>query len=397
MSNTLAAETAVHEKTQPRYKIPWVPFFIALAAIGALHYLIWELLSDAYPVGHAFRLTLGLYLTSSCIAIPAGFASLRTSNQRLGVALSWVGMLALGLFSSLFVLTVLRSLALLVLLIFGLQIVNIEPITGLAVVTLAVLATFAGLLVARASPAVVNVKIHLENLPQSLEGFRIAQITDIHVGPTIRTKYMQRIVDKVNALKADLVAITGDVVDGDVATLRSHVAPLHGLLAVEGVALVIGNHELYSGVHAWVEEFRRLGLKVLLNEHFVVQRGEASIAIAGVTDHTTARFFPEMACDPHAAISGAGQVANVKVLVAHQPVTAAAASKAGFDLSLHGHTHGGQWWPWNYFVRMQQPVVRGLHRFGNMWSYTSVGTGYWGPPKRHFRSEITLLTLHTKV
>ena len=117
------------------------------------------------------------------------------------------------------------------------------------------------------------------------------------------------------------------------------------------------------------------------------------LALAGVTDHTTGRFMPELACDPHAAIRGAGAAADVRVLLAHQPVTAGPAAQAGFHLALHGHTHGGQWWPWNYFVRMQQPVVKGLHRVDAMWSYTSVGTGYWGPPKRHFRSEITVLTL----
>jgi predicted MPP superfamily phosphohydrolase len=247
------------------------------------------------------------------------------------------------------------------------------------------------------SPAVVEVDIPIDNLPAQWDGFRIVQITDIHVGPTIRRGYLQRIVDKVNALNADLIAITGDVVDGDVATLREHVEPLQKLQAREGVALVLGNHELYSGAPAWVQEFRRLGLQVLLNEHFIVRRDGATLAVAGVTDHSTGRFFPDLACDPHAAIRGEGESADVRLLLAHQPVTATAAAHAGYHLALHGHTHGGQWWPWNYFVRMQQPVVKGLHRFGRMWSYTSVGTGYWGPPKRHFRSEITLLTLRITI
>jgi predicted MPP superfamily phosphohydrolase len=158
---------------------------------------------------------------------------------------------------------------------------------------------------------------------------------------------------------------------------------------------VLGNHELYSGALAWVQEFRRLGLQVLLNQHFVVRRGDATLAVAGVTDHTTGRFIPEWACDPQAAIRGGGETADMRLLLAHQPVTASAGAAAGYHLALHGHTHGGQWWPWNHFVRMQQPVVSGLHRFGTMWSYTSVGTGYWGPPKRHFRAEITLLTLRS--
>jgi predicted MPP superfamily phosphohydrolase len=244
---------------------------------------------------------------------------------------------------------------------------------------------------------VVQVDIAIDGLPAGLHGFRIAQITDIHVGPTIRRAYLQRIVDQVNALQADLVAITGDVVDGDVPSLQDHVAPLQQLQARDGVALVLGNHELYSGAHAWVTEFRRLGLNVLLNEHLIVHREGATLAVAGVTDHTTGRFFAELASDPHAAIRGAGESADVRLLLAHQPLSAPAGAEAGFHLALHGHTHGGQWWPWNHFVRVQQPVVKGLHRFGAMWSYTSVGTGYWGPPKRHFRSEITLLTLRPAV
>ena len=318
---------------------------------------------------------------------------MRTPDPRWSTALSWTGLLALGLFSSLLVLALLRAALLLALDWLGVPLLGWGEASAWAVVALSLSATVIGFALARMTPGVVHVDIPIDGLPKGLHGFRIVQITDIHVGPTIRRGYMQRIVEKVNALQADLVAITGDVVDGDVPTLRAHVAPLQQLQAREGVALVLGNHELYSGAPAWVQEFRRLGLRVLLNEHFVVRRDSATLAVAGVTDHSTGRFFAEMACDPHAAIRGEGETSDVRLLLAHQPVTATAGADAGYHLALHGHTHGGQWWPWNHFVRMQQPVIKGLHRFGRMWSYTSVGTGYWGPPKRHFRSEITLLTL----
>ena len=275
----------------------------------------------------------------------------------------------------------------------GLPVDDWSDASAYGVVGLACLATATGFVVARMSPRVVEIDIPIDDLPGDLHAFRIVQITDLHVGRTIRRGYIQHVVDKVNALQADLVVVTGDVVDGGVHDLREHVAPLQQLQAHEGVALVIGNHELYSGAMEWVQEFRRLGLQVLLNEHFIVRRGGATLAVAGVTDHTTGRFHAELACDPHAAIRGQGQTCDVRLLLAHQPVTATAGAAAGYHLALHGHTHGGQWWPWNYFVRMQQPVVRGLHRFEQMWSYTSVGTGYWGPPKRHFRSEISLITL----
>lgn len=371
----------------------WMLLSVPLALVGGLHYALWTMLSAGFAPASPFAVGLGIYLACSALTIPMGLLSLRTADPRWGAALSWAGLLALGLFSSLLVLAFLRAALLPALDLLGVPVLGWLIPSAWATVAIALLATAAGLVIARMRPAVVEIDIAIDHLPAPLHGFRIAQITDIHVGPTIRQGYLQRIVHQVNALKADLVAITGDVVDGDVDTLRVHVAPLKDLQAREGVALVLGNHELYSGAPAWVQEFRRLGLSVLLNEHFIVQREGATLAVAGVTDHSTGRFFADLACDPHAAIRGAGELADVRVLLAHQPVTAAAGADAGFHLALHGHTHGGQWWPWNHFVRMQQPVVKGLHRFGRMWSYTSVGTGYWGPPKRHFRSEITLLTL----
>jgi predicted MPP superfamily phosphohydrolase len=398
MDQTASASARNHTSPspneRPRTRQRWLALALPLTLIASLHGALWALLAAGSAPGTPFAIGLGVYLALSTLAIPAGFLSLRTRNPRWGALLSWLGLLALGLFSSLFVLALLRAALLPAFGWLGVPLLGWRDASAWAVVALAGLVTAGGLVVARMSPAVVRVDIAIDDLPDGLHGFRIAQITDIHVGPTIRRGYLQRIVDKVNALQADLVAITGDVVDGDVPTLQSHVAPLQHLKAREGVALVLGNHELYSGAQPWVIEFRRLGLQVLLNEHFIVRRNDATLAVAGVTDHTTGRFFADLASDPHAAIRGPGESADVRLLLAHQPLSAPAGAEAGFHLALHGHTHGGQWWPWNHFVRMQQPVVKGLHRFGRMWSYTSVGTGYWGPPKRHFRSEITLITLH---
>lgn len=368
-------------------------WLIPLALVAGLHYAVWALLTSGLPPLDRFGIGLGLYLAFSAVLIPAGLLTRRLAPRGWFPLLAWSSMLALGLFSSLFVLSMLRAIALPVLAGAGLPVLGWLRPSAWAVPSIAVLATVGGLWVARARPAIVRVDIPIDGLPLEFEGYRIVQITDIHVGPTIRRDFVRRIVEAVNRLEADLVAITGDVVDGAVSGLRDQVAPLGDLKAGDRVALVLGNHELYSGVSAWVEEFRRLGLAVLLNEHFVVRRGNAALAVAGVTDHSTVRFVPELACDAHAAIRGEGAGADVKVLLAHQPLTAAEGADAGFHLALHGHTHGGQWWPWNHFVRIQQPVVSGLHRIGTMWSYTSIGTGYWGPPKRHFRSEITVLTL----
>jgi hypothetical protein len=190
-----------------------------------------------------------------------------------------------------------------------------------------------------------------------------------------------------------MVAVTGDLVDGSVAQLRSHVAPLGGLTSRHGTYFVTGNHEYYSGVTAWVAELRDLGVNVLLNEHVVLRHNDSALVIAGVTDHSGHHFDASHRSDPVAAIATAPDDV-VRILLAHQPRSAAAALQAGFQLQLSGHTHGGQFWPWNFFVRLQQPFTAGLHRLQSLWVYTSRGTGYWGPPKRFGApSEITHLRL----
>ena len=215
----------------------------------------------------------------------------------------------------------------------------------------------------------------------ALHGFTIAQITDLHVGATIKCAYVDAVVDAVNALEADLIAVTGDLVDGSVHELASHTAPLARLSARHGAYFVTGNHEYYSGAAAWTTELRRLGLTVLENEHVVVRHETADVIVAGVTDFGAHHYDPAQRSDPAVAVAGAPKDAGVSVLLAHQPRSAFAAEKAGFDLQLSGHTHGGQFFPWNFFVRLQQPFTAGLRRLGALWDYTSRGTGYWGPPK----------------
>jgi predicted MPP superfamily phosphohydrolase len=236
--------------------------------------------------------------------------------------------------------------------------------------------------------------VPIAGLPPAFAGFTIAQISDLHVGPTIRRRHVEAVVDAVNALDADLIAITGDLVDGGVPQLAAHTEPLGRLSARHGTFFVTGNHEYYSGVAPWVREIRRLGLRVLMNEHVVLRREAALLVVAGVTDYGAHHFHPSHRSDPQAALAGAPADAAVRVLLAHQPRSAFEAARAGFDLQLSGHTHGGQFLPWNFFVRFWQPFTAGLHRLGRLWVYVSRGTGYWGPPKRlGAPSEITHIRL----
>ena len=346
---------------------------------------------DLSTGGHAVAIAL---LLVSALLVPAGLLSTRLKRVRWSDQISWAGMLAMGLFSSLLVLTVLRDLTLLVLSAAGGASAALLHESALAVPLLAAAVTLAGFVNARRLARVVEVKVPIEGLPAELEGYTLVQISDIHVGPTIKRGYLNAIVTRVNGLQADAIAITGDLVDGSVARLRLHTEPLARLAARDGVFFVTGNHEYYSGAEQWIHELRRLGLTVLLNQHVVRRRGAASLVIAGVTDYSGHHFHESHRSDPQAALRGAPRDAAARILLAHQPRSAEAGAAAGFDLQLSGHTHGGQFFPWNLFVPLQQPFTAGLNRLRTLWVYTSRGTGYWGPPKRFGApSEITRLRL----
>lgn len=367
------------------------PFLLIVTAlIGLLHAYIGLRLLPEVP--SATGQTLGwLVLAVSYISIPVGVVARSIRAHRAWNLLVWLGLLALGGFSSLLILTLARDLLLLLAWPFGAASALAAP-TAAGVVVIALLVTAWGLFNARRVAQVVNVDVPLANLPAGLQGFTIVQISDIHVGPTIKHGYLDAIVERVNSLGADVVAITGDLVDGSVQELSRHTAPLARLTARHGSFFVTGNHEYYSNAPAWIAEIRRLGLRVLLNEHVVVTHQGAMLVVAGVTDYTAHHFDPAQRSDPQQALVGAPD--TIKVLLAHQPRSAHAAADAGFDLQISGHTHGGQFWPWNLFVPLQQPFTAGLNRLRHLWVYTSRGTGYWGPPKRlGAPSEITRLRL----
>jgi len=233
-----------------------------------------------------------------------------------------------------------------------------------------------------------RVEVSLARLPPALSGTRIVQLSDVHVGPTIHRGFIETIVAQCNALTPDLVVITGDLVDGSVEELREHVAPLANLRSKYGVFFVTGNHEYYSGAAAWCSELERLGVRVLRNERVSIGSEGASFDLAGVDDHSAGEDLPK-------ALLGR-DLSRELVLLAHQPRTIFEAKDHGVGLQLSGHTHGGQLWPWTYLVRLQQPVVAGLARFGDSLVYVSRGTGYWGPPMRlGAPSEIAELTLRS--
>lgn len=243
------------------------------------------------------------------------------------------------------------------------------------------------------TPDVLEVDVPIANLPAALEGFRIVQMTDIHVGPTVRGEYLDRCVEVCNGLDADIVAVTGDLIDGFVEQLGPEVASLGRLQSKHGTYFVTGNHEYYWDGLAWCAEMVRLGLQVLDNRHVVIEKDGAQLVLAGITDISAGGMVPAHASDPAKACAGA-PTGVPKILLAHQPRSVFAAAEAGYDLQISGHTHGGQYFPMNLLVYLAQPYVSGLAMHDKMQIYVSRGTGYWGPPTRVGAApEITLLRL----
>lgn len=259
-------------------------------------------------------------------------------------------------------------------------------------VSLAALA--AGAVLARRGPYLRRLSVPIAGLPAALDGLRIVQISDLHIGPTIGARYVQRVVEMANAQDADLIALTGDIVDGAPARLAPHVAPLAALRSRCGTFLVLGNHDCYSGAQRWTVQFRRLGMRVLGNESVRLARDAATFVLGGVPDPAIGGSDPALRPQPElAADREAGAV--LRILLAHRPALAPQAERAGFDLQLSGHTHAGQFFPWTLAMRLVHgPLAAGLSRVGGMWVYVSAGTGTWGPPVRiGTRPELTLVTL----
>ncbi len=238
-----------------------------------------------------------------------------------------------------------------------------------------------GLLNVARGPVPRRVRVPLARLP--VERYTVVQLTDVHIGTMIGREFAELLVQRVNALRPDLIVITGDLVDGKLSELRPHIEPLRGLKARDGVYAVTGNHEYYWNVGPWLQHLRSLGIQLLHNEHVTIGN---TLQLAGVDDVTANE-------DVDAAVAGRNPELPL-ILLAHHPRTITRAMAAGVDLQLSGHTHGGQMLPLGWLARLFDPKVSGLARFGRTWLYVSDGTGYWGPPIRvGTRCEISAITL----
>ncbi len=264
-----------------------------------------------------------------------------------------------------------------------------------ALVALGGTAVIAAVAVAGAlrAPMVHKLEIPLKGLDPALDGLTIAQLSDLHLGPTLGRKYLDQVIDRVNELHPDIVVLTGDLADGSVEQRLAMLEPLKRLEAPLGKFFVTGNHEFYSGWKQWQPAIEKLGFNLMDNRCLELERDGAQFVLAGVYDFDGARFDSRWAPDLGKALSNCRGV-NPVILLSHQARIIKQAVKMGVALVLSGHNHGGQIWPWSYLVLLQQPVISGLHRFGDTFLYVTQGTGFWGPPMRFgTRSEIALLVL----
>lgn len=270
----------------------------------------------------------------------------------------------------------------------------------------AVSVTGYGAYAARRPPSIDRVRVPLAKLPRRMDGFRIAVVSDIHLGPLAGPAHAERIVAAINGLDADLITIVGDLVDGTVEELRPAAAPLRRLSARHGAFFVTGNHEYYSGAGPWVDELPRLGVRVLQNARVEID----GLDLAGVNDLAGEEFSGVaaggaaagqaaggMTAGPNfAAALGDRDAARPVVLLAHQPIQAFEAARHGVDLQLSGHTHGGQLMPFNLLVKLQQPIVSGLGEVDGTQVYVTNGAGFWGPPVRvGVPPQVSLVELRT--
>ncbi|MFD7387339.1 metallophosphoesterase [Streptomyces sp. NPDC059852] len=239
-------------------------------------------------------------------------------------------------------------------------------------------------------PRVKRVTVPLAKLPRAAHGYRIAVVSDIHLGPVLGRGFAQKVVDTINGTQPDLIAVVGDLVDGSVKDLGPAAAPLAQLRARDGSFFVTGNHEYFSGAAQWVQEVRRLGLRPLENARTELPHFD----LAGVND--VAGEDEGQGPDFARALDDRDK-ARACVLMAHQPVQIHDAVEHGVDLQLSGHTHGGQLWPGSLIAELANPTVAGLERYGDTQLYVSRGAGAWGPPTRvGAPSDITVIELASR-
>ncbi|MEW5743283.1 MAG: metallophosphoesterase [Myxococcota bacterium] len=369
--------------------------FLLLVMVGVVvgaHWYVGERLITGLGLSGGWRGLGWAALWTAFGSIFLGFIGGRLLPRSAARVFQWVGFVWMGAFGLLLVSLAVTDVGLWLLSRWTVVDETWRQARALGVVTVVAPALAWGFYVAR-RPEVKRLEVSIPGLHASLDGFKLVQLSDVHIGETLDKRFASDVVARVNGLSPDAVVMTGDLVDGSVAKLHREVEPFARLESKHGVFYVTGNHEYYHGAAAWEAEGRRLGFTVLHNEHRVLGEGDARLVIGGVTDVEGARFSEAHA--PRIDLAFAQAPAGVpRILLSHQPRFSKRAAGHQVALMLSGHTHGGQIFPFMFFVKLQQPVIGGFKVLDGVPTYTSNGTGYWGPPFRVGpRGEITEVIL----
>jgi predicted MPP superfamily phosphohydrolase len=394
-SESLPSNPVTRERVK-RVLRPWLWGAAVLGVLVLLFYLPWWSLvfsTTDWPVP---------VVVAGTIVFGAGFLAfpvmmyLGHGRRRLDWA-ARIGDSVLGVIWVLFAWTLLGELLRLALLIAGVDNPDRSRIVAVVVAAVALGLLIWGYAEAMRVPRIKRVDVSIAKLGRGLDGTRVIVLTDTHYGPINRARWSAKVAAAVNELDADIVCHAGDIADGTVSQRREQAAPLGTVRSRLAKVYVTGNHEYFGEAQGWLDHMEELGWEPLHNRRVVVERGGDRLVVAGVDDATAASSGRAgHRADLARALAGVDSDLPV-LLLAHQPRQVDQAAAAGVDLQISGHTHGGQIWPFNFLVRVDQPSVHGLSRHGERTQlYTSRGAGFWGPPLRIFApSEISVLTLRS--
>lgn len=307
--------------------------------------------------------------------------------------LTWVGTTFMGFWGTYIMIAIPIDVAAVIYSFFNNGVSFLTPTAHFIIFIITISMTLLGFISVVRGPQVVSVDIPSAELPDSLTNLKIVQLSDLHIGPTIQSRYVKRVVERVNELNADIIVITGDLVDAHTESITKHLHPLAALNSKYGVYYVTGNHEYYWGVKTLFTELEKVGLTILSNNNRIIEINGAKLLLAGIPDPMAAQLGPTFKPDLiKARLSETSTDYNI--LLCHRPDPYKNAEEMGFHLQFSGHTHAGQFFPFSLLIPFAHKFYKGLNRFGKMWLYVNPGTGYWGPANRFgITSEITLATL----
>lgn len=358
---------------------------IILVAIAMATYLGHQLtrFGDFRFYERALLLTFVFLLVASTVAMPLFFWSDEgrewLSERRWVLTLSYYGM---ALFSGLIAFVILRDFY-----AFAANYISALQIPGLysrsssyIIVGLSVFLVFLGWLKVKGGVQVEKVEVPHVSVSSDLDGYKIVQISDLHISDFVPKEFIEGVIAAVNAQEPDLIALTGDIIDGDTRRLADKISLLRQLRAKSGVFYVHGNHEHYWNAEDIEQVMREFGFRVLVNEAEAISIGSSELLVSGVQD--VAARMNGLTGPDFKNISQHFRQDQFRLLLAHQPGVYAKAKDMGFHLQLSGHTHGGQFFPWNFMIGLVHRYHRGLYEVGDMHLYVSQGTAYWGPAVR---------------